>query len=357
MGSPFGAALDARLARHLREVERLEAGGDRLDGHRSGLQRIAQRGQRRLQRRHEHAGGAAGAPAGLASASLSARSAKRPRVGGALALVVAGGRGEGLAGAADRVDGLLVARRVERRRRVQHRAEAGGGLLDQRQLGVLVLRHKGRERGDPRHVGQLAQLLGGEIGCRQVRREHADRLRVGLRVLHQADQGGDRLGVLVVEVQRVEVEPEIAQQRRAGDRHGERADDDDVAVALDEIVDRRQELVADRLALRLGLDDGEQRRQHGDRTGEGDQHAGAGDLAEVGDAAVGGGQEGVEAGHGGERRQRQRAPDLGRADDERVLELRLVVEFGLEAHGELDAEVDADADEQNGRRRSDSTLS
>ena len=313
----------------------------------SGLQRVAQDPQRGLQRRHQRVGGVL-SHGGRGVGELAGERGEASRGIRALALLVAGGLGEGRCRSPDRFDGLLVRRRVERRGGVQHRADSLGRLADDLQLGILVGRHQGRQRRHAGDVGKFAQLLADEIGRGEVGLQHVDRLRVGVGVLHQRQQRRDRLALLIVEVQRVEVEAEIPQQRRAGDRHRQRADDDHVAVALDEVVDGGEELVADGLRLGRRPDQGQHRRQHGDRAGEGDQHAGAGDLAEVGDAFVGRRQEGVEAGHRGQGGEGQRPPDLGRADVQSVEEVGVIVALGLEADRELDPEIDADADEQHG---------
>ena len=80
---------------------------------------------------------------------------------------------------------------------------------------------------------------------------------------------------------------------------------------------------------------------------EGDDHAEAGDGAELGHAEIAGRQEGEEARADGRGRQRQR-PCRWRVPvaDERRLEARPDEPLGEAAHAELDAEVDAEPDEQ-----------
>ena len=58
-----------------------------------------------------------------------------------------------------------------------------------------------------------------------------------------------------------------------------------------------------------GLQQHQQGGQQGDGEQEGHDHADAGDLAQFGDAGIGGGQEGEEAGRGGGGGQRQRHAD------------------------------------------------
>ena len=85
-----------------------------------------------------------------------------------------------------------------------------------------------------------------------------------------------------------------------------------------------------------------------------DQHAHAGDLAELGHAAIGGRQERQEAGgdRGGGERQR-RAGVCARHARARARDRRPSIAVGAIAHAVLDAEVDAEADEQHRERDRD----
>ena len=86
---------------------------------------------------------------------------------------------------------------------------------------------------------------------------------------------------------------------------------------------------------------------------ERDQHAHAGDLAEFGEAAVGGRQERGEAHRGRDRGERERAARLERGAAQRRAQLGMIVPLGAVAHGKLDAEVDAEPDEQHEERNRD----
>ncbi len=150
---------------------------------------------------------------------------------------------------------------------------------------------------------------------------------------------------LAVEVERVEVEMEV---RSSGVPASATASVPTMMTErlLDEVVDRGQELVAGRLALRRRLDEVSSAGRMVIEQ-EGDDHAGAGDLAQFGHAAVGGRQEGVEAAAVAAAASASGPPDLGRA--QRCARMNSGFEaLRLVADAELDAEVDADADEQHG---------
>ena len=156
-------------------------------------------------------------------------------------------------------------------------------------------------------------------------------------------------GLRIAQVDRVEVELHEIEQRQAGHDKEQRANDDDDAVLLEEFVHRRQERVADRLVFAGRVEQLQHGRQGRDAGEERDQHAGAGDLAEFGNALVVGRQETQEAGGGRHRGERQR----NRRTSGRVLQRQrqiLVLEtLGTVADAELNAEIDAEADEQHGK--------
>ena len=94
------------------------------------------------------------------------------------------------------------------------------------------------------------------------------------------------------------------QQRQAERRYTERDRDDANAVVFQELVDRREEGIADRLLLARRVEQFQKRGQHRYRHEERDQHTRSGDLAEFGYAFVMRRQERQEArggGHGGKR--------------------------------------------------------
>ena len=90
-------------------------------------------------------------------------------------------------------------------------------------------------------------------------------------------------------------------------------------MALHETVDRRERRKAERLRLARRIEHRQQRRQQRDAGEERDQHAHAGDLPELGHAAIVGRQERQEAGRGRGGRERQRRADVRAGMREREL--------------------------------------
>jgi len=84
---------------------------------------------------------------------------------------------------------------------------------------------------------------------------------------------------------------EEIKQRQTGDRDQKRADDNDDAMLFEEVIDRRQERIADGLFLTGWIEQPQQGRQHRDAGRKGDQHPNARDLAELRNAFVVGWQE------------------------------------------------------------------
>ena len=80
---------------------------------------------------------------------------------------------------------------------------------------------------------------------------------------------------------------------------------------------------------------------------ESDQHADAGDQAELGDALVVGRQERQETRRRGERGERQRRARAPAGLQQRRVHIIDLVAFGPIANAELQSEIDPDADEQH----------
>ena len=121
-------------------------------------------------------------------------------------------------------------------------------------------------------------------------------------------------------------------------------------MVFEKTVERRQERIADRLHFPGRVEQFQERWQHGDAGGEGHQHADAGDLAEFRNALVVGRQEREESGRGGHRGERQRhRRALGRLYQRRR---QIVALEALRAVADavLNAEIHAQADEQDGER-------
>ena len=86
--------------------------------------------------------------------------------------------------------------------------------------------------------------------------------------------------------------------------------------------------------------------QHGDGKQERHDHADAGDLPQLGDAGIGGGQEGKEAGGGGGGGQRQGNAHAAPGGGQRLHQIVIAMALAAIAHRELDAEIHPQADEQ-----------
>ena len=145
---------------------------------------------------------------------------------------------------------------------------------------------------------------------------------------------------------RVEIELQPIKKRQASDDYKRRAGDEENAVPLQEIIQRRQKRNSQRLRLARRVQQTDKGGQDRDAGGEGDQHAEAGDEAQFRHAAVVGWQERKEA------RRRRRGGEGERYADEparlqestpQIVEL---MTLGAVAHAELDGKIDADADEQ-----------
>ena len=156
-------------------------------------------------------------------------------------------------------------------------------------------------------------------------------------------------GLWIAQVDRIEVELHEIEQRQAGHDEKQRASDDDDAMPFQELVYRRQECIADRFIFARRIQQLEHGRQSRDAGDECDQHAGAGDLAEFGNAFVVCRQEAQESGGGGHRRERKRNRRTARRALQRQRQIVILETLGTVADAELDAEIDAEADEQHGK--------
>ncbi|MCY1515111.1 hypothetical protein D9M68_496870 [compost metagenome] len=235
----------------------------------------------------------------------------------------------------------------------ERRHQRGRSLRERLQLGRLVVGNEALQRDRARHLRQ-GREPGGAVARRlQRRRQHADVLGAGLRRVLQRQQRRHRFGLRVFQVQRVEIETQLRQQRRPGEDGQQRHQQHRLAVALQEQVRRGQPGKAGRLGFAAGAQHADQRRQQRERGGERDDHAGAGDQAQLGHAAVIGRQEAEERRRGGGSGQRQRRADRVRGHSQRLDHVVAVMALGAVAHAELDAEVHAEADKQHRERHRD----
>ena len=287
------------------------------------------------------------------------------RTAGGAAAIFCESRGEA-AGVVGAFSGLPVGRRVEGRGgalhgfdvfRVGRRLLLAGGIeqgpqgsrdrRDDRELFILILGNETLEARDPGDLRQLLQPRHERRGVRERRSENVDRIGVGVRVLHQIQQGCNGFDLGAAQIQRIEIEMKMAEQRRSGQGHEQCSGDDRITVIGHETIDGSQKLIADRLLFRRRPQQSKQGRQDRDRGKKCDEHAGAGNQAQFGNAAIIGREKRVEAGGGRRRGKRQRPPGLGRRLHEGLVELRLLIAFGAVADAELNAEIDPDADEQH----------
>ena len=232
--------------------------------------------------------------------------------------------------------------------RIERGIERLRRTLDQRQLLLLLVGNECRQRHHARNLRQRPQLGGDLIGRRQRRLQRLDIVGAAVLVLLELKIGRDQFDVAIAQVHRIEIEPQPIKQRRRAE-NDERGDDEDRhAMALEEIVDRREECVAERVRLAARLEQAQQRRQQSDAGEERDQHAEAGDQSELGQPPVLRRQEREKARRGGERRERQRRAGAPAGMQQRLVQTVDFVPLGPIADAELDSEIDAEADEQHG---------
>ena len=112
-----------------------------------------------------------------------------------------------------------------------------------------MLGDEARQRNGVIDFGNLREPLGE---CRRVgerRRQHVDRVRRRLRILHQVEQRRDRLDRGAAQVQRIEVELQPWQQRKAPERDHTRRGEDPTPPFHQKSIERRQRGIRDGGAL------------------------------------------------------------------------------------------------------------
>ncbi len=256
-------------------------------------------------------------------------------------------------GLGQRRDGLGIGRGDGQVERVDCRIEQQRGILDQRELLVLI---GGHEAVDRNRFGNLGQR--GESGCLRsclvgIARQHVDRIRRAQRIAHQVDQRAHRRGVRVAQMERVEVEAHERQQGDAGQHRDAERPQHCLAAPREPMVDRRRAAESDFAPRYTGPEQHQQRREQGDAQDQRDHHAHAGDDAQFSDADIVGRQERTEAEEHRARSQRQRRRQRHRRPLQRRRDRRAVHPFGIEADADLDPEIDAEADEQGDERDRD----
>ena len=118
-------------------------------------------------------------------------------------------------------------------------------------------------------------------------------------------------------------------------------------------VERGSRAEADFAARRAGLEQHQHRGQQRDARHQRDDHPEPGDDAELGDADVIGRQERAETEEHRPRGKRERRAERGRGTLEGCPGIGAVEPLGVEAHRDLDAEIDPEPDEQRNERDRD----
>ena len=219
----------------------------------------------------------------------------RQRVGGALQ------RGDGLRIGRRRAASSVLQRRLQLPRRARGSARACAPVRPARSL----------HRRDLVDLGNLAKLIGNLVDVVDVRQHHVDRVGAERRIGPQVEEGRDRLDRRASQIDRIEVEVQVdtaAAIRRPRPGRCRRSPECGDAPGTGRPAPARDSRSA--RASPGGLQDGQQRRQHGDAGDVGDQHADAGDLAELRDALVVGREKRQEARRDRGGRERQRRADL-----------------------------------------------
>src|SRR6185437_5877466 len=152
---------------------------------------------------------------------------------------------------------------------------------------------------------------------------------------------------LVLQIDRIEIEWQMQEQRRTRQYNADCAGNDWNAAALQDIIDRRQYREADRRGFTARFEDGEHRRHQRNAAGKGDQHAAAGNEAELRKAAIAGREKREEAHRSSGSGECERIAGFLRRPPQRPRQVALLVTLGAVAYTELDAEIDAQPDEQH----------
>ena len=230
-------------------------------------------------------------------------------------------------------------------------------LLDHGELLVLLVGHVVGDRQRAVDLVEAFEPRRQILGRGDTVDEHVERPRRALALAQQIAQRGHRFGGLVVEIERVEVEPGQRHERHRARRQHGGDDAHRVPPPHGQTEQSARGLAAARATAgsRRGSErpQAQQRGKHRVVGEQADEHAGPRDQAEFGNPGVVGRDEHVEARGGGRGAQEQGAADVAPGGGERVrVRPARVHEFAVsQAH--VDAEGDAEADEQHGERDRD----
>ena len=293
-----------------RDPVALEIVGQCHERHGPGLHRGAQLAERYHQPRDER-GTRAFALRALALRERAHRAPQARRSGGGRALRMRSRSvHERLRGACHRAHGFVVARRRLGRARIQDGLEQQPRVVEQRQFLLLPFRHEARKRNHVIDFGQRLQPLRERCGFGHRGRQHVDRIRGRVRILHQIEQRRHGFDFGATQVQRIEVELQPRQQGQAAGRDEARDDEHRAPVPHEKPVERGERDIPHGGAFAGRTQQREQRRQQRDAGNERHDHPGAGDHAQLRYAAILGRHERIEARSRRSGGKRQCATDL-----------------------------------------------
>ena len=230
-----GRDLDAGAAVGAHPVAR-QIGRNGSNGHLPGGKRSPQQIEHRIEARHQ---GVARRVAFLRRrlGHFVEEAGQAASVVGALAGHSGGRRGEGGGGVLHGLHVFRVGRRLLLAGGIEQGRQGLGKRRDDRELFVLLF---GNETLKARHPGGLRQLLQTRhkrwrLG--EGRSENVYRVGSGVRILHQIQHGCNGFDFGAAQIQRIEIEMKVAQQRSSGQGHQQCPDDDRITVIGHELID------------------------------------------------------------------------------------------------------------------------
>ena len=175
-----------------------------------------------------------------------------------------------------------------------------------------------------------------------------ERIGIAVAVRDQLHDGPDGLALRVLEAERVEIEPNQRGHRRGRDEDRPGNDDDAPGAPFDQPGDGLCETAfAAAQTVRPGLEHGDERGQQGHCREEADRHPRARDEAQLRKAQEIGRQEGEESDPGGKRGEREPGPHAGGGECVRPARVEPAPRRLAPAEPVMNAEIDAEPDEQD----------
>mgnify|MGYP007079330555 CR=1 FL=1 len=233
-------------------------------------------------------------------------------------------------------------------RKLECRPQEIGDVLDDRQLPFLIVGHEASQRHDVPYLRKGRQLPCKRGGFIQIGRQDVDRIGRRSRITREVEERRHRLHARIFQADRVEVEAEEGNGDQPGRADGERRDENRARMTAREIVER--------LKLRRDVATGgaqgqqrQERRQYRQVGHHGEKHPRCRDHAEFGKSPVVGRYE----------RQKARCHHDGAQHDgtarrttcrgERRRGVASAGHLLTIAQAKMNAEIDAETDEQNGK--------